>query len=371
MQHLRQPLRVEHRRADQLLLARANARDEQRGLARAHDLTDRVVAGHRHDGARADDQLRQVGAVLAQPDRQALGQRAQAVDLGRIHERPGHHHGLARQRLRADRLGDCGQQREAVVAGPGRHQHVAGRDVVGAVVGSRRPDVADVDDRNVEALPPHAGERVGRRAGPVDEDRVVVAADHLAHARAPLAADVLGAVVDVAQPEDELARPRARAQRLERRLELAAQAQRELVDDRDVGLEREGRGERDLRPHRTQLLDVEQQPRAVRPVGVAAADRELDRVGARRDREEGLDRGAGQDQRRDVRVRAGQAARDGQRAAQVAEPDHLVRVEEKSAGARGVARRPADRPVVVGGASAEAHLHRPLRDRAPISGMRS
>ena len=74
-------------------------------------------------------------------------------------------------------------------------------------------------------------------------------------------------------------------------------AQRELVDDHDVGLELLGGGQRDARAQRAQLVGLElEAPRAVVAVGVAAAPRELDRVDAGREAEGRLDRRTGEDQ---------------------------------------------------------------------------
>ena len=167
----------------------------------------------------------------------------------------------------------------------------------GPSVGMRLAEVADAVDGDTEVVPAEAAQRVRRRLRAVDQDRVEVAFDRLAQRRAPLAAHALGAVVDVAQAEDEAA-PRVARERVQGGGELPVQTQRHLVDHDHVGVERFGRGIGDARaqPIEVGRLDRER-GRARDAVRVAGAAGQLHRVDARGEGEEGRDRRPAEDQR--------------------------------------------------------------------------
>lgn len=104
------------------------------------------------------------------------------------------------------------------------------------------------------------------------------------------------------------------------------------VDDvEDVGLELARRGQGDLRAQRPQLVGLELEapgPVVARPVAAAAG--ELDRVHARGEAERRLDGGTGEDERCRTTRRGREARGQGQRAAEMPEPDELVGVEDEA-----------------------------------------
>ena len=219
-----------------------------------------------------------------------------------------------------------------MAAADGREQ-VARRQVGRRLVGHRPAQVADVVDGHGQVAPADRADRVRRRGGAVDEDRVVVALDRRAHVRAPLAAHAVRRVVDVAQAEDDAA-ARGAAQRLERLGQLTPGAERELVHDGDVGVE--ARRDRELDPgaHRVQPGDVQGEPAGpALAVLVAGPAGQLEDVHAGRHAEPRDDRRAGDDERARLRLDLRQAVGDRQGAAQVAEADELVRKEEEPAAA--------------------------------------
>jgi hypothetical protein len=162
----------------------------------------------------------------------------------------------------------------------------------------------------------------------VDPDRIVEVAQRRHRLLAlPFRDEVDGIVHDVAQAQHQMRA--ALLQHLQGLVDLAAQAERLLVDDEDVGVEDVGGVLDDGIPHRQGLVDVDQQAQG-RVVARAQLDhpRDADEVDPGPEVKTADDRRAGQDNDRHVLVLVDQGMGNGAAAAQVAEAERVVAVDE-------------------------------------------
>ncbi len=344
-EHVDEAERAQAAGADDLLVARLRARDDERARARRENLADGAVAAHRDDVVGEPDQRLRVGDEVEDAQVVALGgEGVHGLARGVRHERAGDDDAGAslRQLGARERLG----QRVAVLAAAQyADRHAAARQAQLAAAGGEvsrggalrgaAVEVAGEADHPADVLGQVVlrGEVVDPRVA-VDPDRVVAAAQDVERTRAlELRLHAVRVVEDLAQAEHETGAHRA--QDAEALAQFVVDAERHPVDDQHLGVER---GERVAQgpgadPDGAGLVEADVGP-AARAVEVGARRREGERLGALRQLEEGgLARSGDEPDRR----RPGRGERMGDRdaAAHVAEPVLVVGIEGDSAHAKG------------------------------------
>src|SRR5262245_2031217 len=338
-QHAHQAELRRARGADELLEARLGARHDERALVERQHLAESVVAAHGHYAGGAREQRLELAVEGDRVD--ALELRRAVHELGLalgLHERPEHQ----QRRIRQQRIVLVGAQHPvdqpvAVAAAAGGHQQERLVDDLGqarrrAVRRHLARQVAGVDHLLAHGLGQRdAFERIADLRQAVHPDLVVELAQRGQRLLAlPLGLEQAGLVHHVAQAEDQARAPLL--QHLEGLQQLAAQPDRLLVDDEHVGRELLCGVLDDGGAHRHRLADVEVQVER-RVLAVAQLDHagHAHEVDARAEIEAADDRRAGEDQDRELLVALDQRVRDRPAAAQVAEAEGVVAVDEYAA----------------------------------------
>ena len=252
------------------------------------------------------------------------------------HERPEHDH----RAIGDVRVALVGRQHpvdqvDAVAAAARGHQDVGPVDLLGLVrhVGVQRQVAVEV--AGIDHLVPHrrrhldAGQRLVDLRQAVDPDLVVEIAQRRHDLLAlPFGGELVGIVHHVAQAEHQ--RRAALLQHPERRQDLAAQAGRLLVDDEQVGPVDVGGILDDAGAHRQRMLDVEPQIGRIVLAGVDLLDhaRDAHEVDARAELVGADHRRAGQNQHGDRLVGLDDGIGDGAAAADMAEAERVVAVDQ-------------------------------------------
>ena len=322
-----------------LLEARRGARHDERALVERDRLAEGVVAAHRDDTGGFRHQRLE---LLVESDRvDALQLRRAIHELRlafRLHERSEHQE----RRVRQQRIVLVGaqhpvDQRLAVAAAAGGDQD---ERAVGDLGQARRRalrrhlamQVAGVDHLLAHARRQRdAFERIADLRQAVNPDLVVEVAQRRHRFLAlPFRLEEARLVHHVAQPEHQA---RAAAlERLEGGQHFPPEADGLLVDDEQIRVENFGRVLDDRRAHRQHLGDVEVQVErrvlAVTQLDHAGHAHEVD---ARAEVEAADDRRARQDQDRELLVALDQRVRDHAAAAQMAEAERVMTVNEYAA----------------------------------------
>ena len=312
---------------DQLLLPGPNPWDKQQWLAGLDRFRNGVVTGHPHDAQRSGDEAGDVGPELPDLDIEACGHRMELLLLAGIHERTREDDGAAVERRERERLEKRGEHREPAPAAAGSGEHVASLHVGRGWRRQGGAHVPHVSYGHPQVVPTHAVESVGSTGRAIDKDCVVVALEDLAPGIAPICPHPLGAVVDVTQPEHDLAM-RGGSDRLQRRLELPRGPQGELVDDHDRRPECHRSHEGDLRPKVLQLRELYEQRAGVVSRLVPRSGGKLHRVHPWREAEVGL-HGRPRDDEAcgGGGVHGGQPCSQSQLPSEMPEPNQFVGVE--------------------------------------------
>ncbi len=322
-------------RAQQLFLPRRGPRDENRALVQRQDFAEGVVTGHGHHADGALHQQLDVGVEGHDRDvGQALGALAELALHRRRHERAEHQHGGQRDSgivlVGAQHPVD---DRHPVVAAAHGHQHIrllADRN--GVRFGELRHRAAKVS--RVDELVAHrqrtgdALERIREILQAVDPDFVVDMLQRGEHLLAlPLLQQELGLVHDVAQAQHQ--RGPLRLQHLQRRHDLALEAERLLVHQEQVRTKAERRLPDDGGAHLHGLVEVDvQAERLVFAVGELDHAGNAHEIDPRAEVEAADDGRSGQDQHRHALEPVDQRVRDRPTATQVAEAEAVVAVDQ-------------------------------------------
>ena len=326
--------------ADELLEARPGTRHDDRPFVERQDLAERVVAAHGDDAGRLLHQGAEVVGEGERADvRELRGALLEGLARSGRHERAEHDD----RAIGNVRIGLIGSQHPvdqffAVAAAAGRDQDEGTIDLLHLVrhVAVQRqfaPQIAGVDH-----LVPNrrwhvdAGQRLVDLRQAVHPDLVVEVAQRRYDVLAlPLLRELGGIVHHVAQAEHQ--RRAALLEKPQRRADLAAQAERLLVDDEEIRPVDVGGVADDAGAHLERMLDVHAQ---VRRIVLAGFDLHhagnTDEIDARTEFVGADDRRAGQDQHRNRLVGFDDGIGDGAAATHMAEAERIVAVEKHTLG---------------------------------------